>query len=365
MDRSTTTPRRAAALVALALTLGACGAQDGAQVVAEERGTIGIAMPTEESDRWISDGENIAKQFEVLGYETDLRYADDDAQTQAEQIGDMVARGEEALVVGAVDGTQLKDVLREAAAAGIPVISYDRLIRESPDISYYATFDNFKVGVQQGTALVRALRLDAPGAPVSVELFAGSADDNNATFFFEGAMSVLRPFLDSGRVVVRSGQTAFADVATPKWSGDVARARAERLLAASYATGRVDGVLSPYDGISRGILEALRAAGYGTPERPLPAITGQDAELDSVKLIASGEQTQTVYKDTRELAKVAVQMTNALLTGGEPMVNDTEQYDNGVRKVPAFLLQPVSVDASNYRRVLVDGGYYTDAQVRG
>ncbi|PPK92889.1 putative multiple sugar transport system substrate-binding protein [Kineococcus xinjiangensis] len=358
--------RLAVAAAALALAGTACSSPAATvePAAVTSKGTIGIAMPTKLSQRWISDGENIVKQFEALGYETDLRFADDDVQEQIAQIGDMVDKKERALVVGAIDGSQLKAVLQKAADADIPVISYDRLIRDTPNIDYYATFDNFKVGVQQAGAVVQALEGAGPG-PFNVELFAGSADDNNATFFFNGAMSVLQPHIDSGRFVVRSGQTQFADVATQQWSGDVAKARMEGLLAGTYSSARVDAVLSPYDGITRGILDALKSAGYGPGGKPLPVLTGQDAELDSVKLIAGGEQTQTVYKDTRELAKVAVQMTNSLLTGGTPMVNDTEQYDNGVKKVKTFLLQPVNVDATNYERILVDGGYYTAEQVKG
>jgi putative multiple sugar transport system substrate-binding protein len=316
-------------------------------------------MPTKKSERWIADGDNLARQFTLLGYRPDVQYADDDVKAQVSQLEAMVARGDKALVIAAIDGTALKDVLGRAAAAKIPVIAYDRLIRDSADLSYYATFDNFKVGVLQGTAVLDGLK---GKGPFNIELFAGSADDNNATFFFNGAMSVLRPQIDSGRLVVRSGETSFAKAATLRWDGAVAKQRMARLLAADYRSARVDAVLSPYDGLSRGILEALGAAGYGGAKK-LPVITGQDAELDSVKLIAAGKQTETVYKDTRELAKVAVQMTNSLLTGGRPEVNDTEQYDNGVKVIPTFLLQPVNVDKSNYRRVLVDSGYYTAAEI--
>jgi len=349
----------------LAITAAGCGAGSGsAPSAATDRGTIGIAMPTTTSARWISDGANIERQLKLLGYTTDLRYADDDPAKQVAQLGDMVARHEKALVIGAIDGTKLKDALQRAADAKIPVISYDRLIRETPNIDYYATFDNFKVGVVQATAVVDQLGLARGRGPFTIELFAGSPDDNNATFFYNGAMSVLRPYLSSGRLVARSGQTRFADVATQRWDGKVAQARMARILASAYSSARLDAVLSPYDGISRGILAALQSAGYGS-RTPLPVITGQDAELESVKLIATGKQAETVYKDTRELAKVAVQMVDSLISGTTPEVNDVSQYDNGVKKVPTFLLQPVGVDKSNYQRVLVGGGYYTSAELAG
>ena len=352
--------RRAFAAVLLVLAVSGCGGDGEDDIAAApDRGSVGIAMPTKKSERWIADGDNLARQFTLLGYRPDVQYADDDVKAQVSQLEAMVARGDKALVIAAIDGTALKGVLGRAAAAKIPVIAYDRLIRDSPDLSYYATFDNFKVGVLQGTAILDGLK---GKGPFNVELFAGSADDNNATFFFNGAMSVLRPQIDSGRLVVRSGETSFAQAATLRWDGAVAKQRMARLLAADYRSARVDAVLSPYDGLSRGILEALAAAGYGGTKK-LPVITGQDAELESVKLIAAGKQTETVYKDTRELAKVAVQMTNSLLTGGRPEVNDTEQYNNGVKVIPTFLLQPVNVDKSNYRRVLVDSGYYTAAEI--
>jgi putative multiple sugar transport system substrate-binding protein len=267
-------------------------------------------------------------------------------------------------VIAAVDGSALTDVLAKAASANIPVIAYDRLIRNSGDVGYYATFDNFKVGVLQAGYIVNSLGLASGRGPYNIELFAGSPDDNNATFFFNGSMSVLQPYLASKKLVVRSGQTGFAQVATMRWDGTVAGKRMASILSSAYAGAHVDAVLSPYDGLSRGILDALKAAGYGGAKR-LPVITGQDAELDSVKLIVSGQQSETVYKDTRELAKVAVQMVNSLLTGGTPEVNDTSQYNNGVKVVPTFLLQPLSVDQSNYQRILVDGGYYTAAQISG
>jgi len=335
----------------------------GAASSSGTRGTIGIAMPTTTSPRWISDSDNIQRQLNLLGYGVEVGFGENDVAKQVSQLEAMIAKGDKALVIGSIDGSKLTDVLAKAAAAKIPVIAYDRLIRGTPNIDYYATFDNLKVGVLEAQAIVDGLGLAAGRGPFTIELFAGSPDDNNAGFFFDGAMSVLRPYLKAGRLTVPSGQTAFAQVTTKAWDGKTAQDRMTKLLAGPDAGVRVDAVLSPYDGISRGILAAFQGAGYGSGGKALPLVTGQDAELDSVKLIATGRQTETVYKDTRELAKVAVQMVDALLTDGVPAVNDTSQYDNGVKKVPTFLLQPIGVDKSNYRRVLVGGGYYTDAQV--
>ena len=320
-------------------------------------------MPTTGSDRWVNDAKNMAEQFALLGYQADIQFADDKVPAQVAQIQAMIDEGADALIVAAVDGSALTDVLAKAAAADIPVIAYDRLIRDTPNISYYASFDNFRVGVLQATYLVKTLKLNSAAGPFAIELFAGDAKDNNAGFFFGGAMSVLKPYLASGKLRVPSGEKRFAQVTTEGWSGDVGQKRMVNLLAQHYSSTRVDAVLSPYDGISRGIIAALQKDGYGKGGKPLPAITGQDAELDSIKAIAAGTQGQTVYKDSRELAKVAVQMTDSLLSGGRPEVNDTKQYNNGIKDVESFLLQPVSVDKANYQTVLIEGGYYTAAEI--
>ncbi|MCE0537899.1 sugar-binding protein [Kineosporia rhizophila] len=352
-------------MVAGSLLLAGCGG-DGDEAepgVSVSGGKIGLAMPTTSSSRWVNDAENMAKQFELLGYEPLVEFAEDNVPAQVEQIQAMIDQGAEALVVAAVDGTALADVLSQAASKDIPVISYDRLIRDTPNIDYYASFDNFRVGVLQGGHLVDELGLRSASGPFTIELFAGDAKDNNAGFFFDGAMSVLRPYLKQGKLEIRSGQNKFAQITTAGWNGEVAQKRMANLLSANYGSENLDAVLSPYDGISRGILTALQADGYGKGGKPLPAITGQDAELDSVKLIVAGTQSETVYKDSRELAKVAVQMTDSLLAGATPEVNDTKQYNNGVKDVPSFLLQPVNVDRSNYETVLVDGGVYTAQEI--
>ena len=365
------------ALAGLVLALAACGQSDNGTgtsttaagssgaAAAADKGTVGIAMPTKSSERWINDGNNMVKQFEALGYKTDLQYGDNKVENQVSQIENMITKGDKALVIGAIDGSSLTDVLAKAADAKIPVISYDRLIRQTPNVDYYATFDNFKVGVLQGSYIIDKLGLKDGKGPFNVELFAGSPDDNNATFFFKGAMSVLQPLIDAKKLTVGSGQTEFNQVATLRWDGATAQARMDNILSKSYTAKAVNAVLSPYDGISVGILSSLKGVGYGTAGKPFPIITGQDAELASVKSIIAGEQTQTVYKDTRELAKQAVSMTDAVLQGKKPEVNDTTSYNNGVKTVPTFLLQPVSVDKANYEKVLVAGGYYTAAQVKG
>ena len=348
----------------LALTLAACGGDDdSAADSGGGKGTIGVAMPTKSSERWIADGNNIKDQLEDAGYDVDLQYAEDDIPTQVSQVENMVTKGVDMLVIAAIDGTALGDVLETAESQEIPVISYDRLIRDSDTIDYYTTFDNFKVGVIQAQSLVDGLKARGEG-PYNVELFAGSPDDNNATFFWNGAMSVLQPMLDSGEIVVPSGQTDFEQAAILRWDPATAQKRMEDILTGTYASKTVQGVLSPYDGLSIGIIAALQGNGYGGGGKELPVVTGQDAEVQSVKSILAGEQYSTVFKDTRDLAKVTVDMIKAIAAGDEPEVNDTETYDNGVKVVPSYLLDPVLVTKDNVQTALVDTGYYTADELK-
>ena len=331
---------------------------------AEDKGTIAISMPTKSSSRWISDGNSMVKFFNEKGYKTDLQYAEDDIPNQLAQIENMITKGSKVLVIAAIDGTTLSDALQKAADKGIKVIAYDRLIRGSKNVDYYATFDNFQVGVLQAGYIEKALNLKSAKGPFKIELFGGSPDDNNAFFFYDGAMSVLKPYLDSGKLVVGSKQVGMDKVSTLRWDGAVAQARMDNLLSAYYTSGRVDAVLSPYDGLSIGIISSLKGVGYGTPKQPMPVVTGQDAEIPSVKSILAKEQTSTVFKDTRELAKVTVGMVDAMLSGKTVPINDTKTYNNGVKVVPSYLLKPVSVDASNWKQTLVGSGYYTENQIK-
>ena len=331
---------------------------------AQEKGLIGISMPTKSSSRWISDGQSMVKYFQAKGYKTDLQYADDDIPNQLAQVENMITKGSKVLVIAAIDGTTLSDALQKAADKGVKVIAYDRLIRGSKNVDYYTTFDNFQVGVLQANSIVDKLGLKQGKGPFNIELFGGSPDDNNAFFFYNGAMSVLDPYIKSGKLVVRSKQMGMDKVGTLRWDGAVAQARMDNLLSAYYTNARVDAVLSPYDGLSIGILSSLKGVGYGTPKQPFPVVSGQDAELPSVKSMLAGEQYSTVFKDTRELAKVTVDMVDAVLAGKQPQINDTKTYNNGVKVVPSYLLKPVSVDASNWKPVLVGSGYYTESQVK-
>ena len=355
---------------AMVVGLAACApaADTGSGEGGGEGGLIGVAMPTKSSERWIADGNALKETLEAQGFTVDLQYAEDDIPTQVSQVENMITKGAKALIIAAIDGTTLTSVLETAAKNEIPVISYDRLIRDSENVDYYATFDNFLVGQQQAWTVLNGLGLtdlegaplaDAPAGPFNIELFAGSLDDNNAFFFFNGAMDVLNPLIEDGTLVVKSGQTDIEQAATLRWDGEEAQSRMENLITSNYSDGtKVNAVLSPYDGISRGIISALTDAGY-TVGTDFPIISGQDAEVDSVKAILSGEQFATIFKDTRELAKVAAGMAVAILNGDTVEVNDTETYDNGTGIIPSYLLGPVPVVKDNIQSALVDTGYWT------
>jgi len=364
---------------ALAASLAACstgtpgtdGGTDGG-TDAGAGGLIGVAMPTKSSERWIADGNSVKEQLEAAGYTVDLQYAEDDIPTQVSQIENMITKGASALIIASIDGTTLTNVLQEAADSEIPVIAYDRLIKDTENVDYYATFDNELVGKQQAWSVLNGLGLTeldgtpiegAPKGPFNIELFAGSLDDNNAFFFFNGAMSVLQPLIDDGTLVVGSDQTSIEQAATLRWDGETAQSRMEDILTSTYSgDDKVNAVLSPYDGISRGIISALTDAGYSVGD-DFPIISGQDAEVDSVKAILAGEQYATIFKDTRDLAAKAVEMATALLEGTEPEVNDTTTYDNDVKVVPSFLLPPVAVTKDNVKEALVDTGYWTAEEI--
>ena len=344
------------AVVMLAsLVLTACGGAAGD--AGSDQKMVGISMPTKTSTRWISDGESMVKSFEELGYATDLQFADNDIPNQIAQLENMITKGADVLVIAAIDGSTLSDVLGKAKEAGVLVIAYDRLISKTENVDYYATFDNFGVGVIQGSQIIEGLDLENQAGPFNVELFGGSPDDTNAFYFYDGAMSVLQPYIDEGKLVVQSGQMGMDVVGTLRWDGAVAQSRMENLLSANYTDKRVDAVLSPYDGLSRGIIAALRGVGYGTADQPWPIITGQDAEVASVKAMIAGEQTYTVFKDTRELAAQTAKMVDQALKGETVDVNDTKTYDNGVKVVSSYLLTPYSVNLSNYEKLLVESGY--------
>jgi len=325
---------------------------------------IGVAMPTQDLQRWNQDGANMKKQLEDAGYTVDLQYANNDVATQVSQIENMITGGCDVLVIASIDGNSLGTVLADAKAAKIPVIAYDRLIMNTDAVSYYATFDNYMVGTIQGQYIEKTLDLKNTDKTFNIELFAGSPDDNNARFFYQGAIDVLQPYIDSGKLVVVSGQTAFTDIAISGWKTDAAQARMDNLLTAFYATGKtLDVVLSPNDSLALGIENSLDSTGSYVVGQNWPIITGQDCDVANTKNIIAGKQSMSIFKDTRTLAAKVVEMVTAIVNGTTPAVNDTKTYNNGKLIVPSFLCVPVYADVTNYKAILVDSGYYTADQL--
>ena len=327
---------------------------------------IGVSMPTQSLQRWNQDGSNMKSQLEAAGYIVDLQYAgNNDIPTQVNQIENMITGGAEVLVVAAIDGSALTTVLEEAKSKDIPVISYDRLIMNSDAVTYYATFDNWKVGTLQGKFIEEALDLKNADGPFNIELFTGAPDDNNVNFFFGGAMEVLQPYIDSGKLVVPSGQTSKEQCATVNWSTEESQKRMENLISSQgYGPSgkQLHAVLSSNDSVANGITNALVAAGYTSDNFPI--LTGQDCDKPAVKNILAGTQSMSVFKDTRTLASQVVTMVDALLKGSQPEVNDTQTYDNGTGIIPSFLCDPVVCTIDNYRELLIDSGYYTEADLQ-
>ena len=356
--------------LAMVLALAACGGSSAPAATeapaAEQVGAgkvVGIAMPTQSSERWINDGNNMKSQLEAKGYEVILQYAEDDVQMQVSQIENMIAAGVDCLVIASIDSVALTGVEAQAKEAGIPIIAYDRLLMQTDAVSYYASFDNEGVGRAIAEYVEKKLDLANATESYTIELFMGSPDDNNAVLLYNGIMKVIQKYLDNGTLVCKSGQIAFADNCTLRWSQETAQKNCEDALAGFYADEDLDICMTAYDGLAYGCRSALEGAGYTAENWPI--ITGQDAELMAVKNIIGGYQTMSIAKDTRVLAEKCVTMVDAVLTGSEPEINDTVTYDNGVFVVPSYLCTPVPVDANNYQEVLIDTGYYTADQVNG
>ena len=326
-----------------------------------EVGTIGVAMPTKDLQRWNQDGENMKAELEAAGYTVDLQFADNTVATQVSQIENMIANGDSILVLASIDGSSLGTVLEGAKAANIPVIAYDRLIMNTDAVNYYATFDNYMVGTKQGEYIRDTLDLDNAAGPFNLEIFTGDPADNNATFFYNGAMDVLNPYIDEGKLVIQSGQKDFAEVATANWDTATAQSRMENIISSYYAGGdNIDVVLCSNDSTALGVENALDSAYSGE----WPIITGQDCDIANVKNMIAGKQSMSIFKDTRTLASQVVNMVDAIATGAEVPVNDTETYDNGTGVIPSYLCEPVFADVNNYKELLIDSGYYTEDDLK-
>lgn len=341
------------------LSLGACTKKDSGKT------KVGVSMPTQSLQRWNQDGAYLKEKLEKAGYEVELQFANNEVTQQVSQIENMITNKCEVLIIAAVDGDSLVNVLADAKKEDIPVIAYDRLIMKSDAVSYYATFDNYMVGTIQGEFIEKALDLKNGAGPFNMEVFAGSPDDNNARFFYQGAYDVLSPYIDSGKLVVVSGQKDFETCAITSWKTETAQSRMDDLLTANYASGtKLDVVLSPNDSIAIGIANALDNSGEFTPGGNWPIITGQDCDIPNMKNILAGKQSMSIFKDTRTLADQTVSMVDAIIAKKDVPVNDTTTYDNGIKVVPTFLCEPVFGDINNYKELLIDSGYYTEDQLK-
>ena len=324
-------------------------------------GKVGVAMPTKDLQRWNQDGANMEKELKAAGYDVVLDYASNDISTQVTQIENMINSGCQILVIASIDGDSLGTVLDQAKEKNIPVIAYDRLIMNSDAVTYYATFDNYMVGTKQGEYIRDQLKLDSEAGPFNIELVTGDPGDNNARYFFGGAMDVLQKYIDEGKLVVKSGQTDFKEVATAAWASEAAQSRMDAIISANYADGtQLDAVLCSNDSTALGVTNALEANYTGK----WPIITGQDCDIANVKNMLNGKQSMSIFKDTRTLASKVVEMVDAVLKGGEAPVNDTKTYDNGAYVVPSFLCEPVFADINNYKQILVDSGYYSEDDLK-
>ncbi|MDR6317878.1 sugar-binding protein [Actinoplanes couchii] len=346
---------------ALAMVASGCGSEREGSGSTGESGApakgfaadslIGVALPSKTSENWVLAGGLFTAGLQEAGFQGDVQYAG--ASTivadQQAQITAMITKGAKVIVIGATDAAQLSTQVAQAKQAGAVVIAYDRLITNTKDVDYYIAFDNFKVGQLQGQALLDGMKAKKATGPWTIELFSGSPDDNNSGVFFNGAMEVLKPAIDKGDVVVGSGQTDVKQTATQGWKAENAQSRMDSLLTSTYSSKTLDGVLSPNDTLARAIITSVKGAG-----KPIPVVTGQDSEVESVKSIMLGEQYSTINKDTRKLVTETIKMVKTLQTGAEPEVNDTKSYDNGVKVVPSYLLPPVIVTKATAAEAYAD-----------
>ena len=333
--------------------------------------TVGIAMPTKTLERWNRDGSYLEKQFKDKGYDVSLKFSDNKIDQQVKDIEGLIADDVDLLVIAAIDGESLTKVLDDAKEEDIPVISYDRLIRNTEAVSYYVSFDNYRVGQLQGEFVRDKLDLDNAAGPFNIEFTAGDPADNNAGFFFNGAFDTLKPYIDSGKLVIKSGQNTFDQVATKAWDTATAMTRFQNILGSNYSSDKLDVALCSNDSTALGVAQAIETD-YNQDNKADIIVTGQDGDEANLKNMVDGKQTMTVYKAVDNEAVATLDLGEKLLKGEKPDAKliddagwkftckyDTESYDNGKKKVPSYLLEPTIVTKENMDKELVDTGYYT------
>ncbi len=324
--------------------------------------TIGILMPTKEQTTWTNQGERLVASFGEKGYDTLIEYAEDDSARQVSQIENMISKGADVLIIAAVDHAALTDACEKAKEAGIYIVASDRLITNTKALDYYVTFDLIRMGELQGQYIADALDLENQAGPFTLEIFSGSQDDTNSLAFYNGAMNILRPYIDSGKLVVKSGQVEYTQTAIQSWDSSKAQARMDNLLSGFYSDTKLDAVLAAADCLALGVISSLESMGYGMTDMPYPIVTGQDAELAAVKNIMIGRQSMTAFLDDDLRVSIIVEVVEALIKG-ETITPDTT-YNNEVFDVPTKTYDPYLIDKDNVQ-YLVKVGYFTDAELNG
>lgn len=358
----------------MALGMGACSDTGGGSSSGDGSngggsggsGKVGICMPTNSLERWNRDGAYLQEQFEAAGYEVELKYSDNNETQQNNDIASMIADDVDLLIISAINGEALTQTL--ADAGDIPVIAYDRLIMNSEAISYYVSFDNYTVGKLQAQYIIDTLGLDVndTSKTYNMEITAGDPADNNAPFFYNGAMDTLKPYIDAGIIKIPSGQTTFEQTGTEKWDTATALERMQNILGSYYSDGQqLDIALCSNDSTALGVVQAIDSdyAGSNTP-----LVTGQDGDEANLKNIVDGKQAVTIYKNVSDEAAVTLELAKKILAGEKPGKDlldsldvecsyDTESYDNGTGVVPSYLLVPYQITKDNLQE-LVDTGLY-------
>ncbi|MGI6160573.1 MAG: substrate-binding domain-containing protein [Christensenellales bacterium] len=347
--------------VAVACAAPADSSQKAPQGSTGDKKTVGICMPTKEQTIWPKQGDALIERLTAAGFDTMIEFAEDATERQVMQIENMLMKGVDYLIITPVDGSTLTDSVEKAKKQGVTVISSDRLILNTKDVDYYITFDLKNIGTVQATYIEESLGLKEGKGPFNLEIFSGSPDDPNSIPFYEGAMEVLKPYIDSGKLVVKSGQIDFNVNATQAWSGTTAQARMDNLLSSYYSDDKVDAVLVAADCLSVGVVSSLNSIGYGSEQRPYPVMTGSDCELTAIEYIKDGKMSMTILVDPNLFADLAVDVIVAL-ESGQPLEHQAT-YNNAVVDVPTYQYETKVIDKDNWE-YLIEIGIYTEDELK-
>lgn len=321
-------------LLIFAATLSGCGSNQ------PKAKSVAVCFPNTTSS-WQRNGDSLQKLLEEEGFTVNVQFSAT-IEEQQKQVKDVISKNPDCIVIGAIDSAAFVEVLENAKKKNIPVIGFDRILSNTDAISYYASFDNGAIGDGMGEYIAAALNLKNGGGPFNIEFFAGGPSDNNAHIFFANTMKILEPYLKSGQLVCRSGQTTFDQVAVADWNSANARPRIQELMSKYYTDAPLQVVLSPNDDIAGVILDEIGKAG-----KPYPIISGLDGDPAAFERIKNGQQTFTIAKDPDVLTAKCVRMIKAVVEGTQPDINDVTNYNNGVKVVPSYLCTPMIIDKTN------------------